>query len=64
MINEYDYVSMGLMVSLLFNVGLLFIVRTMKGRENLILKTSEEMIAISEAFSSELSAIKTETEEA
>ena len=61
---EIDYTFYGLIFSLLMNLILLLVVRTLKHREDLILKTSEEMIAISERFTKELHMLKTDSEEA
>jgi len=60
---ELIYAYYGLIFSMLLNIYLLFIVRTQHARERLVLKTSEEMIAISERFSHELKQLKDDTEE-
>tara|TARA_R110000824_G_scaffold157825_1_gene331320 strand:+ start:141 stop:329 length:189 start_codon:yes stop_codon:yes gene_type:complete len=61
---EMEYAHYGLVFSLLANLALLFTVRALKAREYLVLKTSEEMIAISERFTEELQLLKNDTEEA
>ena len=61
---EMEYAYYGLVFSLLANLALLFTVRALKAREYLVLKTSEEMIAISERFTEELQLLKNDTEEA
>ena len=61
---EMEYIHYGLIFSVLVNLILLYAVRTMRVRENLILKTSEEMLAISERFTKELQLLKDDAEEA
>ena len=51
---DFGYEHYGLIFSMLVNIYLLFVVRVQRSRERLVLKTSEEMIALSEAFSHEL----------
>jgi predicted AAA+ superfamily ATPase len=60
---EYDKITISLLFSLLTNAYLLFLVRSMQGREKFILKTSQEMINISEVFSSEIKQLKADTED-
>ena len=60
---DFGYEYYGLIFSMLMNIYLLFIVRAQRSRETLVLKTSEEMLALSEAFSHELKQLKNDTEE-
>jgi len=60
---DLGYAYYGLILSLTINLYLLFVVRTQKARETMVLKTSEEMIKLSEAFSHELQQLKGDTEE-
>ena len=60
---DFGYEHYGLIFSMLVNIYLLFVVRVQRSRERLVLKTSEEMIALSEAFSHELKQLKSATEE-
>ena len=61
---DLGYAYYGLILSLAINLYLLFVVRTQKARETMVLKTSEEMIQLSEAFSHELQQLRDDTEEA
>jgi hypothetical protein len=61
---DMGYIYYGLILSMAINLYLLFVVRTQKARESLVLKTSEEMIQLSEAFSHELQQLRDDTEEA
>ena len=60
---DIGYEYYGLIFSMLMNIYLLLIVRAQRSRETLVLKTSEEMLALSEAFSHELKQLKNDTEE-
>ena len=60
---EYTQEFYIMVASLIMNLILGFIIYTLKAREKFILKTSHDMIQISESFSNELQKLKHEVDE-
>ncbi len=60
---EYTQEFYIMVASLIMNLILGFIIYTLKAREKFILKTSQDMIQISESFSNELQKLKHEVDE-
>jgi len=60
---EYTQEFYIMVTSLVLNVILGFIIYTLKSREKYILRTSQDMIQISESFSKELQKLKHEVDE-